>query len=460
MMTLPPILEEISCELNKQNTQAIVVGGSVRDHFLELPIKDYDIEVYGFKELTQLEALLAQYGSVNLVGKSFGVLKFSYEGEEYDFSFPRIEKKVALGHKGFEVSCDGALTFKEAALRRDFTINAMGYDIEKKAFIDPYAGQIDIQNKTLKHINDETFVEDPLRVYRAIQFAARFAYALDEETFDLCKQMVLEGLLEELPKERVYEEFKKLLLKSQKPSIGFELMRELGILEKYFPELHALVGVPQSPKWHPEGDVWIHTMMALDQMVTLKTGDSKYDLKMLFAILCHDLGKATHTQVSEEKISAIGHESAGIAPTEKFMYRLTDEHGFIQALFPLVEHHLAPSIYFRSKAKDKTIRRLSTKVNIEDLVRVARADFLGRTTEKSLKGIYEAGDWLLAKAKALNVNEKAPDALLQGRDLIALGLKPSKEFKILLDKAYKAQLDGEIITKVNAVDFIKKLINP
>jgi tRNA nucleotidyltransferase (CCA-adding enzyme) len=459
MMTLPPILEQISFELKQQNAQAIVVGGSVRDYFLKLPIKDYDIEVYGLKTLAQLEVLLAQYGSVNLVGKSFGILKFTYEGEEYDFSFPRIEKKVALGHKGFEVHCDGDLSFKKAALRRDFTINAMGYDIEKKEFLDPYGAQRDIKDKRLKHIHKITFVEDPLRVYRAIQFTARFGYVLDEETFCLCQEMVSEGLLEELPKERVYGEFKKLLLKSEKPSVGFELMRELGILEKYFPELHALIGVPQSPKWHPEGDVWVHTMMALDQMVTLKTGDAKYDLKMLFAILCHDLGKATHTQISQEKISAIGHELAGIEPTEKLMYRLMDEHGFITSLFPLVEHHLAPSIYFRSNAKNKTIRRLSTKVNIEDLVRVARADFLGRSTEASQKGIYEAGDWLLQKAQELNVNKEAPIPLLQGRDLIALGLKPSKEFKVLLDKVYKAQLDGELITKINAVNFIKKLIS-
>jgi len=458
-MTLPAILKEISLALTQQNARAIVVGGSVRDHFLELLIKDYDIEVYGFDDLHQLEALLSQYGSVNLVGKSFGVLKFTYEGEEYDFSFPREEKKVALGHKGFEVQCNGRLSFKKAALRRDFTVNAMGYDIEKKAFIDPYGGQDDMQDKRLKHINDETFIEDPLRVYRAIQFVARFGYTLDTETFHLCRKMVLEGLLEELPKERVYAEFKKLLLKSKKPSIGFELMRELGILEKYFPELHALIDVPQSPIWHPEGDVWIHTMMALDQMVTLKTGDAKYDLKMMFAILCHDLGKATHTQISEEKISAHGHEEAGIEPTETLMYRLTEEHAFIQALFPLVAHHLAPSIYFRSKAKDKTIRRLSTKVNIEDLVRVARADFLGRTTEASKRGIYEAGDWLLEKAEALKVNENPPEPLLQGRDLMALGLTPSKEFKLLLEKVYKAQLDGEILNKEDAILFIKKIIN-
>lgn len=458
-MYVPKIIETVSQELSYIGAKTIIVGGSVRDHFLGLEIKDYDIEVYGLENLNELEDLLSRYGSVNLVGKSFGIVKFVYEGDEYDFSFPRTETKTGIGHKGFDVHCNGALTFKEAALRRDFTINAIGYEVEKKEFIDPYNGQQDIQKHVLHFIKRETFVEDPLRVYRAVQFAARFEFKLEKDTFELCQNMVRNGQLDELAKERIYEEFKKLLLKSKKPSIGFKLMREFRILEKYFPELYALIGVPQSPIWHPEGDVWIHTMMALDQMAKLKTDDSKYKLKMMFAILCHDLGKATHTQVSEEKISAIGHELAGIEPTKSFMYRLTDEHDLIDSLCPLVEHHLAPSIYYRSKVKDSTIRRLSTKVNIEELVRVARADFLGRTTKESLTGIYEAGDWLLAKAKALSVESNAPKPLLGGKDLIALGLEPSKEFKSILSKAYEAQLEGKIFTKIESIEYIKKLIN-
>jgi len=460
-MQLPKIIHIISQELKNHNAKAIVVGGSVRDHFLKLPlkaIKDYDVEVYGLEKIEMLEQILSPYGSVNLVGKSFGVLKFVYEGEEYDFSFPRTEEKVAKGHRGFEVACDGALSFKVAALRRDFTMNALGYDVEAKVFLDPYGAKADMEKRILRHINTKTFMEDPLRVYRAVQFCARFEYGLEHETLALCKEMVEQGMLDELPKERVYTEFKKLLLKSKKPSVGFELMRELGIIERYYPELHALIDVPQSPIWHPEGDVWIHTMMSLDKMVGLKCGEEKQDLKMMFAILCHDLGKATHTQVTSEKISAIGHELAGVEPTEKFMYRLTNEHEFIEALFPLVEHHLAPSIYFRGKAKNSTIRRLATKVNIEELVTVARADFLGRTTEASLLGIYEAGDWLLAKAKELDVYSEPLTPLVQGRDLIALGLEPSKRFKQLLNEVYEQQISGEIRTKEEAIEYLETKI--
>ncbi len=456
-MKIPKIIERISNELLKDHAKAIIVGGSVRDHFLELPIKDYDVEVYGLEKIEELETILSKYGSVNLVGKSFGVLKFVYEGEEYDFSFPRTEEKVAKGHRGFDVSCDGTLSFKEASLRRDFTVNAIGYDIEEKVFIDPYGAKDDMLKRCLRHINDETFIEDPLRVYRAVQFCARFDYVLADKTFILCKKIVEQGMLEELPKERIYIEFKKLLLKSPKPSVGFELMRKLGIL-KYYPELEVLIDVPQSPVWHPEGDVWVHTLMCVDKMVTLKTGDEKHDLKMMFAILCHDLGKATHTQITPEKISAIGHELAGLEPTESFMYRLTDEHDFIKSIFPLVEHHLAPSIYYRGKAKNSTIRRLSTKVNIEELVKVARADFLGRTTAESLRGIYKAGDWLLAKAEELDVYNEPPVPLLQGRDLIALGIEPSVKYKILLNNVYLEQIRGNITTKEEAMAYIVKLL--
>ncbi len=456
-MKTEKIVKKLSKILVSRDAKAIIVGGSVRDHFLKLAIKDYDIEVYGLESVEELEEILKEYGSVNLVGKSFGVLKFRYDGEEYDFSFPRKERKVGVGHRGFDVSCDGSLSFKEASLRRDFTINAMGYDIEKDEFLDPYGAKKDMKEKLLRHINSKTFIEDPLRVYRAIQFCARFEYRLDADTFKLCKYMVEQGMLDELPKERIYEEFKKLLLKSSKPSIGFELMRALGIVKRYYPELYAIIDVPQSKIWHPEGDVWVHTLMCVDKMATLKTGEDKQDLKMMFGVLCHDFGKATHTQIYPDKISAIGHEKAGVEPTQRFLYRLSDEHDFIQSILPLVRYHLAPSSYFRNGAKNSTIRRLSTKVNIEELVMVARADFLGRTTEASLRGDYEAGDWLLRKAKELDVYTQPPKPLLQGRDLIALGYQPSKKFKEMLDSVYLNQIEGDIRTKEEAIRYINSL---
>ena len=462
-MKLPKILDTISRILQSKNAKAVIVGGSVRDHFLKLPSKDYDIEVYGLETLEELESILMPYGSVNLVGKSFGVLKFTYEGEEYDFSFPRTESKVGEGHHGFDVEVNGSLDFTAASMRRDFSINAIGYDIAKQVFIDPFNGLKDIKEKKLRHIDDETFVEDPLRVYRAVQFSSRFGFELSDATFKLCKQMVEKGMLDELPKERVYAEWKKLLLKSKNPSIGFELMRKLGILEDYFPELHALIGVPQSPKWHPEGDVWIHTMMALDRMreqlvVSSEEWNNKQKLKFLFAILCHDLGKPSTTTVDNKgHIRAIGHERAGLEPTQSLMHRLTDEHDFIETLFPLVEHHLKPSQFYAAKSKSSAIRRLATKVNIEELVMVAKADFLGRTTEEALTGEYKAGKWLLGKADLLKVKNKPLERLVQGRDLIALGLEPSPKFKEIIEEVYRLQIEGILSDREAALHYLKNV---
>ena len=498
-MQIPEILSSISKELKKRGARAIVVGGSVRDHFLRIPIKDYDVEVYGLSSVSELENILSAFGSVNLVGRSFGVLKFVYEGEEYDFSFPRIEEKTGKGHRGFSVVTDGKMDFEEAARRRDFTMNAMGYDIEEGTFLDPFSGRKDMELGQLRHIDDSSFVEDPLRVYRAVQFAARFGYRLAEETEKLCRGMVESGMLEELPKERVYMEMKKLLLKAERPSVGFELMRRLGITERYFPELHALTGVPQDPAVHPEGDVWVHTMLALDCMsreLKMEDGrwkmeDEKKRLKLLFAVLCHDFGKPSTTTIEMEngktfswqeyrqsrsvskethtnifhlpssilhlnRIRAIGHEKAGLEPARTFMYRLTDEHDFIESILPLVEHHLKPVQFFRQGAKAGAVRRLSSKVNIKELVLVARADFLGRTTEEAQKGVFEAGEWLLEKARALKVENGPPDSLVLGRDLVAMGMEPSPEFRTILDEVYELQLEGVLKSREEALAYIRK----
>jgi len=452
---LPKILETISKELSKHNAEVIIVGGCVRDYYLNLPIKDYDIEVYGLSTIEELEAILSSFGSVNLVGKSFGVLKFKFDADEYDFSFPRTESKIGIGHKDFNIVVDGLLDYFVAFKRRDFTINAMGYHVEKKEFIDPFNGLDDLRSKRLKHIDDATFIEDPLRVYRAVQFCARFDFRMADGTFDLCKNMVAHHELQSLAKERVYEEFKKLLLKSPKPSLGFELMRKLGVLQ-YFPELQALIGVPQSPKWHPEGDVWIHTMMSVDAIVSLLGEDKKENLVLMFAILSHDLGKAITTTIDADgNIRAIGHENASVALSESFLHRLTNESELIQRVLPLVKHHLKPSQFFSAKAKDRGIRRLATKVNIKELITVAKADFLGRTTKEAKVGIYNAGEWLHDKSQKLHVQTKPLDNLLQGKDLIKLGLKPSPLFKKILDAVYELQLSGNIVTYEDAIEYVQ-----
>jgi len=485
-LTLPDELVAISKAITKAGGSAVVVGGAVRDALLQIEVKDYDIEVYGIETIERLEAILATFGRVNLVGKSFGILKLHTDEREYDFALPRKEKKVAAGHRGFAVEVESGLTFKEAARRRDFTINAMGYEIERGILLDPYEGKSDLEQKRLRHVDAKTFVEDPLRLYRGVQFAARFQLHVDSSTAALCQSMVAQGMLEELPKERVFEEWKKLLLKAPNPSVGFELMREWGVIARHFLELHALIGTPQDPTWHPEGDVWVHTLMSIDAMASiLRVQGSglrgKKKLKLLFAVLCHDLGKPITTTIELEngeiikwkdfqnksiskemhtktihpikRIRAIGHEQAGIEPTQNFIYRLTNEHDFIEGIVPLVEHHLKPSLFYAQGAKAGAIRRLATKVNIEELVMVAKADFLGRTTPEAQRGVYEAGEWLLAKAKALDVAKEPMKPWVQGRDLIALGLQPSPAFKTILDTLYEGQMEGKFRSKEEALAY-------
>ncbi len=388
-MKIADILYKISSKLASMDAKAIIVGGSVRDHFLNVPIKDYDIEVYGLSTIDALESLLKGYGKVKLVGKSFGVLKFVHKGQEYDFAFPRREKKIGVGHKGFDIVSDGFMSYEEAAKRRDFTINAMGYDIEDKAFLDPFGGMSDMKKKTLRHIDDKTFVEDPLRVYRGVQFCARLEYMMAEETKKLCISMVEQGALEELPKERVFEELKKLLLKADKPSLGYELLKELKIL-RYFPEL--------TTNWS-----------AIDKMKTPK------NITLILAVLTSHLG--------QEEV-------------EDFILRLSDEINLLKSVKALVEAY--QKVLKSKHLDDIEIRRLSTKVNIGSLSIIC----------DNVK--------LLEQAKRLGVDKHPPVELLQGRDLIALGYKPSAKFSKILNFVYELQIKGEIVNKKDALNRVKE----
>ena len=455
MLTLPEILEDILKDLQEIGATPIIVGGSVRDFFLNIPVKDYDIEIFGIDSLETIQKSLEKFASVKLVGKSFGVLTLRVNEYDFDFALPRIEKKIGNTHQDFEIITNANLSFKEAAIRRDFTINAIGYDFCTKDFLDPFNGINDLKNRVLKHIDDKTFIEDSLRVYRAVQFSARFDFSLDERTFELCKKIVQNNELHFLPKERIYEEFKKLFLKSSKPSIGFELLKDLGVL-KYFPELKALISCVQDPIYHPEGDVWIHTMMCLDELSRILKEENIVDeyrkLYLFYAILCHDFGKPFCTKEINGKITSHKHESLGIEPTISFLSKLTNEKKFIEIVSSLVKNHLIPFQLYFAESSLKAIKRLSLKVNIEDLCLVCLADCLGRTIpdkEKCPKATF----WVLNKAKELDIHNEPIKAIVQGRDLIELGFKPSDKFKEILEFAFDLQIDenmkkDEIIKKI------------
>lgn len=398
--------------------------------------------MYDILDFDALENHLKPFGKTQLVGKSFGILKLITSNDEYDFALPRTEKKVAKGHKGFDVQTNPSLSFKQAAIRRDFTINALGYDYLNKKILDPFDGLKDLKEKKLKHICDETFVEDPLRVYRAVQFAARFEFILSDETLKLCQKMFHENMLHELAKERVFEEFKKFLLQAKRPSLALKLLDTIGILN-YFEELKSLKNCIQDEEYHPEGDVWIHTCMVVDEMAKRKTNDSKKDLILMLACLCHDLGKPFCTKEINGHITSYKHESLGVEPTKTFLSKLCDEKKLIEEVCSLVKYHLAPFQFYLHNSSLKAVKRLSLKVNIENLCLVALSDCLGRDIKDKDK-CHKAVVWLLNLSEELNISNEPLKPLVQGRDLMQLGYKPSPLFKKILDFAMELQIEENL----------------
>lgn len=453
MIPLPPPVLLLLETLSRHHITPILVGGYVRDALIGHPTSDLDIELYGVTSLEELEQLLKPFGKLNAVGKSFGVLKLSYGGYRIDFSPPRTESKHAPGHKGFDVKWFNELDFTAAAARRDFTINAIGYNPLTETFLDPAHGRDDLRHRRLVCVNPATFIEDPLRVLRAIQFAARFDLHCDKNLLQLCRKMIAEGALEELPKERIFEEVKKLLLFSPKPSIGLSLLKEMGGLN-FFTPLEKFETTPQDPLSHPEGDVWTHTLMCVDEMAQLRTDEPKRDMALMLAALLHDIAKPATTLICDGVINAPHHAREGVIQARTWLWRITEDKSLIEAVLPLILHHGTPRKLYRDRANDSNILRLSTQVCIADLILVARADFFGRSFTAERPEFFEAGEWLYERAKELGVLDSPPEPLLRGRDLIALGMKPSARFKTILDAAYTAQLNLEFTTHAQALEWL------
>lgn len=437
----------------------MLVGGCVRDELMGVEPKDWDIEVYGV-EPKKLREILDSFGRVDAVGEAFTVYKL---GTDLDVALPRRERKVGRGHKGFVIEGDKDMSFIEAAKRRDFTINAILKDALTGEIIDFYGGQSDIENKILRVVSQATFAEDSLRVLRAAQFAARFEFEIDAETAGLCRSIDLT----DLPKERIWNEFEKLLLKAEKPSIGLRWLYDLGVVAQLFPELEALVGVPQQPEWHPEGDVDVHTLMVTDEARKLidELPYAKQVAVMLGAI-CHDFGKPATTEFFDGKWRSHAHDVAGIEPTSSFLDTLGiyTINGFDvrEQVTQLVRYHLLPGVFYNSPPGDGAFRRLARKVEPDLLYRVSKADSLGRNPEWLPKEEWfgsDAQEWFIEKVRELAVEKEAPKQILMGRHLIELGLKPSPQFKKIIDAVYEMQLDGKVTSADEAIAAAKEILS-
>ncbi len=526
-LKLDPTIGEIAAAVRDAGGRALVVGGWVRDHFLGMRSKDVDVEVFGL-DLERLEATLAGFGKVHAIGRAFGV--FRAGDVDADFSLPRRDSKRGPGHRGFDVTPDPSLDFAQAARRRDLTVNSIGIDPLTAEVLDPHGGRRDLERRVLRATDPKRFPEDPLRGLRVAQLAARLEMAPDDELIALCRRLDLS----ELSGERVFEEFRKLLLRATKPSLGFRVLEDTGQL-RFFPELDALRGVPQDIEWHPEGDVWVHTLMVLDMATSLRAASLRAragegaggpvratrpmeapapsldcdggrlapfrdaagedaadraarpeaaatphdhaggalvfprgivagdphptirpasasphhcagdDLALMFGALCHDLGKpATTVRTDDGRIRSPRHDVEGVAPARALLARMRAPNALTEQVAALVEHHLAPALFIRNGATAKGYRRLARKldragVGVELLVRVARADHLGRTTADALAGRFDAGDAFLAASRDHRVDHVAPRDVVLGRHLIAHGLEPGPGFAPILERCRDVQ---------------------
>ncbi|HEX5071090.1 MAG TPA: hypothetical protein VFV78_12815 [Vicinamibacterales bacterium] len=451
-MAYPPEAVAIAEAVRAAGGRALVVGGSVRDQLLGLPAKDFDLEVFGIAP-DALRPLLERIGRVDAVGESFAVYKVA----GLDVSLPRRESKTGRGHKGFHVDGDPHLSEREAARRRDFTINAISRDPLTGALVDPFDGQADLAARRLRVVDPTTFSDDSLRVLRALQFTARFDLSVDAETRALLAAIPLD----DLPAERVWGEVEKLLLLAPRPSIGLALARDLGVVQRLWPELVPLFDCPQEPEWHPEGDVWVHTLMVVDQARTRIEGlDRGPAVAMMLGAVCHDIGKPATTAFIDGRIRSPGHEEGGVAPATVLLDRLNvytlDGYDVRRSVLGLVAHHLKPSMFRKSPTpvSDGAFRRLAQKVDLELLARFAKADCHGRTGEFDCSAI----DWFLERARALGVEHQAPAPLVMGRHLLELGVKPGPDLGVLLKKIYERQLDGEITTLEQGVALARVLL--
>jgi tRNA nucleotidyltransferase (CCA-adding enzyme) len=446
---------DLALAIRDAGGRALIVGGWVRDRLIygagHEPA-DVDLEVFRMSG-EDLRNLLESFGRVEAVGESFQVYKIG----AIDVSLPRRDSKAGRGHRGFVVTGDPDMSIEEAARRRDFTINAIAFDPLTEEYFDPFDGRADLERRVLRVVDPATFADDSLRVLRAVQFAARFELTLDEATARLCREIPLD----DLPSERVWGEIEKLLF-ARRPSIGFALAMDLGVVAKLFPELQALSGCPQEFEWHPEGDVWVHTLQVIDQARTrIEHLPRPQQIAVMLGAVAHDFGKPATTAFIDGRIRSMDHEEQGVAPAAAFLDRLNihsiDGYDVRRQVLGITAQHLKPGSWYkvRDEVGDGAFRRLAHKVDLELLARVAKSDCEGRQP-----GRFDctAMDWFLERARALGVEHRPPAPILLGRHLLALGVKPGPRVGEILKAVYEQQMDGTVTTLEEATQAAKQLL--
>lgn len=443
------MIDKILQSIRKNGGDPFFVGGCVRDKILGKSPKDFDIEVFGI-ESEKLGLILSEFGKVNLVGSSFGIIKLNLpDGTDFDFSLPRRENKAGLGHKGFIIQPDATMTIKEAASRRDFTFNALAQNPFTGEILDFFDGKQDLENKILRHTS-VAFAEDALRVLRAMQFAGRFDLIIHPETATLCETLKPEFSL--LAKERIWEEFWKWACKSVKPSKGLQVLVDTGWIE-LFPEINNLKGCLQDPIWHPEGDVFTHTQFVCDSAVEIAIRDnlpSEQRGILVLAALCHDMGKPKTTIFEEGHWKSPGHDKIGEKITIEFLTSIGCPHEIMFFVAEMTREHM---VHVNGEPSNRVVRRFLSRLhhcNVAQIMMIIEADHSGRPP--LAKGLPKDA------AKFSEISSSLGDKIepiLMGRHLLELGFKPGPEMGKLLKKAFEAQIEGEFSNLKEGLTWIK-----
>ena len=435
------IAKEIASRVFKHGGTCYFVGGFVRDKLMGNFGKDIDMEVHGVTP-DVLENILDGIGTRIETGKSFGV--YNLCGYDIDIAMPRKEECIGRGHRDFKVDVDPFLGTEKAAIRRDFTINAIMENVLTSEIIDHFGGMSDVENKIIRHINKVTFVEDPLRVLRGAQFASRFEFKIAPETVELCKAMDLSTLASE----RIFEEMKKALLKSEKPSLFFESLREMEALDVWFCELSALVGVEQNKLHHREGDAWNHTMMVIDEAAK-RRNNTQNPLWFMLAALCHDFGKAICTKEINGVIRALGHETEGLLLVEKFLKKITSDKQLIRYVLNMTALHMRPNMLYGQKSGIKATNKLFDEaISPEDLIQLAMCDNLGKIPGEAGENMEK-----FLSERLFVYNDYMSRDYVTGKDLLDMGIKEGAEFSKILAFAHKMRISG--VSKENVIKQIR-----
>lgn len=443
-------LIQISKDIHSEGGDVYFVGGYVRDNILGLDNKDIDVEIHNIS-VDKVKNILSKYGSVDIVGASFGVLML--RGLDIDFAFPRTESRTGSKHTDFEITVNPYLGLEDASKRRDFTMNSIMQNVLTGEYIDLHGGISDIKNKVIKYVDKETFVEDALRPLRACQFASRLGFKVDPSVINLAKTMDYKNL----SKERIVVELDKGLLKSDKPSIALNYLLEMGILNQIIPELVDLKGCEQNKEFHPEGDVWNHTMLVIDKGAQLKhkTNNPRF---FMYACLLHDIGKPSTTEFDEKGIlRSKNHDKVGADIAVSILNRLTTEKEIAKYVYSLTKYHMVAHKLL--ELKDYKIKKIMLDCDINDLLILNTCDISGReSSESSIQRLSKV------KSKFEKINELSEggfgviEPYIQGRNLIELGMKPSKEFGELIKASFELQLQGK--SKSDILEILNNRINP